>query len=207
VKKGPEFQGSHEKRMMDLAVANALRPASFLVGILAKRDAARRGEPAVSTYPRIGANGEVFDMPKFTTQAGDSNRPVDRLSNILLPASLDELAQMRLVRSGQMSAFGFRPLPPELYEEFMDTIDAKTADVYRRLVLPTKPGVFSSFAREFHEGNTAMHDHQFRAEADIRDVMDDSISYELQFLGDVATRGVFAMIRHQEGYESPNQNE
>lgn len=110
--------------------------------------------------PRIGRNGEEFTMYKLGLSAGRF--------------ALDELGQALNIWRGDMAAFGWRPLAPEEHVEFMDSIDPVLKARYERLVLPTLPGVFSTFAITYHGGLDLPEADKYtmRAESNIKDVVD-----------------------------------
>ena len=108
------------KRVIDFILALIglilASPILLIVAILVKT---KLGSPILFRQPRVGLNGEVFEMVKFRTMkdATDSkgNPLPDELrltkfGQLLRKTSLDELPELWNVLKGDMSLVGPRPL-------------------------------------------------------------------------------------------------
>lgn len=90
------------------------------------------------TVDRVGRDRRVFKMYKFSS--GNNQ-------------NVDELAQIFNILRGDMNAIGHRPISPAEFEEFLDSLDADQRNEYLTTVVPTMPGIFSSFALKVHSGS------------------------------------------------------
>ena len=118
------------KRIIDFILALLgliiASPILLIVAILVKT---KLGSPILFRQPRVGLNGEVFEMVKFRTMKdatdADGNPLPDELrltkfGQLLRKTSLDELPELWNVLKGDMSLVGPRPLLVEylpLYSE------------------------------------------------------------------------------------------
>ena len=91
-------------------------PILLIVAILVKM---KLGSPILFRQPRVGLNGEIFEMVKFRTMkdATDSKgnplpdeERLTKFGQILRKTSLDELPELWNVLKGDMSLVGPRPL-------------------------------------------------------------------------------------------------
>ena len=101
-------------------------PILLIVAILVKT---KLGSPILFRQPRVGLNGEIFEMVKFRTMRdtidseGNPLPDEERLTKfgqLLRKTSLDELPELWNVLKGEMSLVGPRPLLVEylpLYSE------------------------------------------------------------------------------------------
>lgn len=115
----------------------------------------------LSTVPRVGKDGQLFDMWK-ASPLGSSR-------------GVDELGQLLNICAGDMNVIGHRPLSPEEFEWFLDTLDPAQRAEYLRIVMPTKPGILSSLAIAAHACQGYQNEHgriipEVRATHDIDDV-------------------------------------
>jgi lipopolysaccharide/colanic/teichoic acid biosynthesis glycosyltransferase len=132
----PGSLAAFSKRAFDLVISllaiALLSPLMFLIALLVKLDS--RG-PLLFRSPRIGRDGDHFEMLKFRTmvEGADEQRGalrhmseapdglfkmqhdprLTRFGRLLRSVSLDELPQLFQVLTGTMSLVGPRPLPPE----------------------------------------------------------------------------------------------
>jgi exopolysaccharide biosynthesis polyprenyl glycosylphosphotransferase len=119
------------KRAFDLVLAAvALIIAAPIMLVAALAILIDSGRPIFFTQPRVGRNGQVFDVLKFRTMRVDAegaSGPVwasardprkTRLGSFLRRASIDELPQILNVLRGEMSIVGPRPERPVFVEDF-----------------------------------------------------------------------------------------
>lgn len=108
------------KRVIDFILAliglMLASPILLIVAILVKM---KLGSPILFRQPRVGLNGEIFEMVKFRTMkdATDSKgnplpdeERLTKFGQILRKTSLDELPELWNVLKGDMSLVGPRPL-------------------------------------------------------------------------------------------------
>lgn len=104
--------------------------------------------PIFYSQPRVGLRGRVFQLVKFRTMRADAEKDgavwakqnddrATRVGRILRKSRLDELPQLFLVLSGNMSLVGPRPERPEFVRELEQCIPYYS---YRHLVLPGVTG-------------------------------------------------------------------
>ena len=108
------------KRIIDFILALLgliiASPILLIVAILVKT---KLGSPILFRQPRVGLNGEIFEMVKFRTMkdATDSKgnplpdeERLTKFGQVLRRTSLDELPELWNVLKGDMSLVGPRPL-------------------------------------------------------------------------------------------------
>jgi putative colanic acid biosynthesis UDP-glucose lipid carrier transferase len=180
--KGVEYAHSKQKRLFDLAIAYAGTPAFIGMGVLYRQE-------------RVGQNGRPFSIKKFQTLQANSEPITERMAQVRR-LGLDEVGQLDNVLTGEMSIVGRRPLIYSEFEEFMDNVDPGTAQQWREIVLPTKPGIVSTYGIGFHIGYDA-HVDQFleRAESDIKDVIDSSLQGDVRMLMGLGSTAVFRKFK------------
>jgi exopolysaccharide biosynthesis polyprenyl glycosylphosphotransferase len=147
--------GGWAKRTFDLVVAGTLvavlSPLLLLVGLLIRL---QDGGPVLYRQPRIGANGDEFEMIKFRSMVPDAEARlaeiahaneqdgvlfkiredprVTRVGRFIRKFSIDELPQLFNVLRGEMSLVGPRPPLVNEYEQYEQ-------DTHRRLLV--RPGM------------------------------------------------------------------
>jgi lipopolysaccharide/colanic/teichoic acid biosynthesis glycosyltransferase len=138
------------KRVIDVASSATLlvltAPLLLLAAIAVRLSSSGH---ALFRQPRVGRNGDVFDVVKFRTMREDAEPPlsvpkdglgfltkpeddprITKVGRFLRQTSIDELPQLWNVLKGDMSLVGPRPLP--LWE-------AEALNMRRRLVV--RPGL------------------------------------------------------------------
>jgi exopolysaccharide biosynthesis polyprenyl glycosylphosphotransferase len=117
------------KRALDIVMASlllvALAPLALIVALAIKLES--KG-PVLFRQPRVGRNGQTFDVLKFRSMYVDAELHLDesgvmvkgredprttRVGRLLRRFSLDEAPQLVNVLRGEMSLVGPRPLVPE----------------------------------------------------------------------------------------------
>jgi lipopolysaccharide/colanic/teichoic acid biosynthesis glycosyltransferase len=116
------------KRSFDVAVAATvlvvIAPVMGLIALAVRWE----GPGVIFRQPRVGRNGQVFDVLKFrtvstdhdgdTTWSADSTADRTRVGTFLRRTSLDELPQLWNVLRGDMSLVGPRPERPFFAHRF-----------------------------------------------------------------------------------------
>jgi lipopolysaccharide/colanic/teichoic acid biosynthesis glycosyltransferase len=184
---GSEYLESPAKRRFDTALATILKPALF---------AARLGAQATFGYhvyedERVGRDRQLVRVPKIETLAHDG-RPFNATAELYRRKALDELEQIQLIESGEMSAIGSRHLLPADYERMRQV--AQETNRGRELlqqhdedVMPFKRGLLSTFALHAHIFSDQ--DVEQRLALDIQDYTRASIFYDMRLVTR-ATRAV-----------------
>ncbi len=107
------YLGSCRKRCLDVIVSLILLvPAAVLMLPVLLAVLLFDGHPVILMQERIGQAGRIFRMPKFRTMRGNRESGDLRatwIGSFLRKHRLDELPQIFLVLSGQMSLVGPRP--------------------------------------------------------------------------------------------------
>lgn len=177
---GIEYAHSKDKRDFDKHAIYLVRPFA----LAAKRMLTYSDATDVEfTQQRIGQNNEPFQAYKLRTLDDDELTPIDSRAAFLRRSGMDELIQYKNIQEGTMSIVARRPLMPQEYEEAFDDVPLDVVDDYLKIVVPTRPGLVSSFVIESHLGNIA--DHAMRLERlvlDTRDVVDGSRHRDKQLL-------------------------
>ena len=180
--KGVEYAHSPEKRKLDQTVARLANPAYFAARLVSSQLVVEPGENPVFEQQRVGRSGQAFTIFKFKTE-DPYGHPINSIARVMNRSGLDEIAQVQNIREGTMSAVGHRPIIGEQFKEFMDNITPTQQQRYKRTVLPTRPGAFSTYGLGFHTGYDPVVDqHEERAECDIKDVIDGSVAYDLRLI-------------------------
>lgn len=176
MKRGIEYAGSRQKRVLDLLVAGILTPASMACRSLITADLMYRNAEEMTAcfeQERIGRGGVTFNIWKLRTLSQYNLQPHSRMAACLRKLGLDEVVQVRNIIDGSMSAVGFRPLIAEEYEQTLDELDASGRQRWLQVVNHTRPGIFSSFAYYYHEHPEPNPDFaNIRAEMDYRDFIE-----------------------------------
>ena len=169
---GIEYAHSEEKRTFDRRAIHLVRPFA----LVAKSALLYSGVNDVEfQQERVGQDGILFGAHKLRTLQHDGLTPIDPKAAFFRRSGLDELIQYKNVREGSMSIVARRPLTPIEYDEAFDDVPGHTVDEYLDIVVPTRPGMVSSFVIESHLGNVADHAMRLqRLEMDIQDVKDGS---------------------------------
>lgn len=98
MKIGDDYRGSTEETMLDVMVANALRPVELAAKVWAWATFGFR----IYSDIRVGQNGELVEIPKTET-LDENGHPLSPLALTYRETALDELPQLKLVLSGVMS--------------------------------------------------------------------------------------------------------
>lgn len=169
---GIEYAHSKEKRDFDKRAIHLVRPFA----LAAKQMLTYSDTPdAEFKQIRIGQDSKPFHAYKLRTLKDDGLTPIDPRAAFLRRSGMDELIQYKNIQEGAMSIVARRPLMPQEYDEAFDDVPLDIVEDYLKIVVPTRPGLVSTFVIESHLGNIA--DHAMRLERlvlDTRDVIDGS---------------------------------
>jgi lipopolysaccharide/colanic/teichoic acid biosynthesis glycosyltransferase len=169
---GIDYAHSSEKQAFDRRAVHLIRPFA-----LATRRALVYGgaDDVEFNQTRIGKNGVPFEAHKLRTLQPDGMSPIDDRAAFFRRSGMDELIQYKNVLEGTMSVVARRPLMPVEYDEAFTDVPGYVVDEYLSIVVPTRPGMVSSFVIESHLGNIDDHAMRLkRLELDIQDVKDGS---------------------------------
>lgn len=119
-----------EDFVLSLLIVILLSPVYLVLAILVKISSPG---PIFYRQPRVGWNGEIFEILKFRTMpvntekegvvwGNASHKAVSPISRWMRKTSLDELPQFFNVLKGEMSIVGPRPERPEFVEKFKNEI-------------------------------------------------------------------------------------
>lgn len=190
---GIEYAHSQEKRNFDINAIRLVRPfaraAQFALTMKAT-------EETRFLQTRIGQYGERFDVHKLRTLQDDGLTPVSNTAAFMRRSGIDELIQYLNIKEGDMSMVARRPLTPHEYEEAFDDVPTRTVDDYMRIVVPTRPGLVSSFVIASHLGTIEDHALKLqRLEMDIKDVIDGSYQNDKRLFRSAITNGLANKMR------------
>jgi lipopolysaccharide/colanic/teichoic acid biosynthesis glycosyltransferase len=170
---GEAYIHSLEKRRFDVAFARFLIPLEAATRAIAVANSPAAPSPYFSQL-RVGENEELFSILKLETLEADLETPISPLHQWYRTHGVDELAQIRNILAGEMTAIGRRPIRPEELSGVYDTVGsdlegAHLVDRYRATVAQTVPGLLSSFAIHSHTMHPLEPAPRLRLELDIRD--------------------------------------
>ncbi len=190
---GVEYAHSEEKRRFDVMSVHLARPfakaAQFALSVSS-------AEPSDFRQTRIGQNGDEFDVYKLRTLNDDGVTPINSMASFMRRSGLDELTQYRNIIEGSMSMVARRPLTPNEYEEAFDDVPLGLVDAYMKIVVPTRPGLVSSFVISSHLGRIEDHAlRQERLEMDIKDVIDGSFGNDRRLFRSAVTNALANKMR------------
>lgn len=170
MKTGAAYSNSPERRAVDLSVAAALWPMGWL------------GEKVVGveTRQRVGTNGELMNMRKLRSPGAKS---FSRLSGLIARYGIDETAQAQHIIEGEMSAIGRRPTAPHHQAIVFGAANDLLVEEWLKVVQPTKPGIFSSYAILEHQQPGMLEERaELRLRLDIQDVREASLQRDFAIM-------------------------
>jgi lipopolysaccharide/colanic/teichoic acid biosynthesis glycosyltransferase len=181
MKTGVEYLHSREKRLLDLSIAWSLQPANYLAQLAAKTFVHKLGDDVLYSDTRIGQNHRRMEVIKIRT-LNEYGLEVNQVAASLRAKGLDELPQVLLVRQGNMSIWGARPLleseDMQLRKAVLTTNTGRNLlAMHDDIVAPARPGMLSSFALYAHcFGDT---DPEMRLRLNIHDALHASAAYDM----------------------------
>ncbi len=193
MKSGEAYLQSRSKRAFDVAISHAASPANTLAVAIARRTFSETDNPLL-TQNRVGANGERMHIDKIRTLLDEDSSPINAMARYFRKIGLDELPQMELVRRGDMSIFGPRPLLEDedaAQRAYLETtLDGqRLLAMEARYVRPYKRGLISTFGFEGHAGHLASVEARYAS--NILDGMRASMRYDFG----VAKKGMISVLR------------
>ncbi len=183
---GEAYIHSRDKRRFDIAVARLLIPLEVATRVVAVANAPAAPSPFFSQL-RVGENEELFSILKLETLEADLTTPISPLHGWYRTHGVDELAQIRNILAGDMTAIGRRRIQPEELSGIYETVGAdregaRLVDRYRSTVAQTRPGLLSSFAIHSHSVQPLEPDPHTRLELDIKDYEDASRAHSIRLI-------------------------
>ncbi len=188
MKTGIEYAHSEEKRQFDRYAVRFARPFA-----LAAQYAVAFSADVEPTFlqTRVGTDGEFFYTHKLRTLQKDGITPINRATTFMRRSGLDELIQYKNILGGDMSMVARRPLTPQEYDQAFDDVPLDIVDDYLKIVVPTRPGLVSSFVIATHLGEIEDHAMRLRRlEMDIKDVLDGSYSNDKRLFWSAVSKGL-----------------
>lgn len=188
-KVGISYSVSPEGRLVDRMLVAGLRPA-LKVGEFSARQAILHSDfPQLDTFydqTRIGQHAEPFEMHKLQTLCPGTKIPLNKAAAMMRRHGFDEIAQLKNIREGKMSFFGYRSLIPEEYEEVLDNVTTpRLKNSWQRIIDLTLPGVLSSYGMHHHvhpKGDGVNSEYDIRVILDIHDAIHASTRYNMGLL-------------------------
>lgn len=188
MKTGIEYAHSDEKREFDRRAVQLIKPFAWAA---MKMLETHSGDDTVFLQTRIGENGEPFKAYKLRTLYSDGMTPLPGKAAFMRRSGMDELIQYKNVEQGEMSVVARRPLTPGEYDEAFDGMPPSLVQDYLDIVVPTRPGLISSFVIATHLGQIEdasmryerlrldVHDVEYGSRARDRELFKTAISYGL----------------------------
>ena len=177
-------------RAFDLVVTVLALPFAVVIGVvIAVIIFVDSPGPIFYRSPRVGRDGERFEMLKFRKMRRDATgAPLTKLGDerltpigeFLVATKLDELPQLWNVLRGQMSIVGPRPE----VEEFV----AMYADEYRE-ILTAVPGITGPAQLEFIEERHLLADAHESARLYAAEILPRKIAVDLEYIRNQSLRG------------------
>lgn len=185
---GIDYAHSEEKRRFDKYAIRFARPfalaAQYAIAFQSNSD-------PIFLQTRVGENGDLFNAYKLRTLMEDAVTPTGKMTTFMRRSGLDELIQYKNILEGDMSMVARRPLTPQEYDEAFDDVPLSTVEDYLKIVIPTRPGLVSSFVIATHLGEIEDHAMRLqRLEMDIKDVKEGSYSRDKQLFWTAVNRGL-----------------
>jgi lipopolysaccharide/colanic/teichoic acid biosynthesis glycosyltransferase len=190
---GVEYAHSEQKRNFDLRAIRFAVPFAKAAQLALSMS---QDGPTDFLQTRIGQNGDEIQIHKLRTLNEDGLTPINSTAAFMRRSGLDELIQYRNIKEDTMSMVARRPLMPNEYDEAFDDVPAGVMEEYMKLVVPTKPGLVSSFVIATHLGQ--IEDHALRLkrlEMDIKDVKDGSLKRDKHLFRSAYINGLTNKMR------------
>lgn len=155
------------------------------------------GDDTLFTQTRIGRSGQAFEVFKLRTLQDDDVTPIDNRAAFLRRSGMDELIQYKNVHNRDMNVVGgWRPLTPLEYEQSFDLVPGHVVDRFKAVVVPTRPGIVTSFAVETHLGKIDDGDMALeRMEMGLKYAQDASYEYDRELFLNASLYGLMNKMR------------
>ena len=135
---------------------------------------------------RLGARSVPFSIYKFRTLDSETAKPLGKITGLIRRYGIDELPQAYNIFRNEMSVVAHRSIPGHEQEEVFDNSPGGLVDRWKRIVEPTKSGLFSSFTLYNHsetdKAGTMIERAPMKLEWDIKDVIDGSLIYDMAII-------------------------
>ena len=193
--RGMEYADSWQKRMFDLTLSGVGTPISGVVHWMLRQELDKAGFPehdVAFTQKRVGRNAGIIAVRKFTTLNPITKKPLSAKTKRIRDLGIDETAQLKQVRNGELSMVGPRPILPDEQEAFEKDIQGTQLWLpYQRYVLPGPYGIANSYGIRYREGMIEeAADPIIRAQLDLRDRIFGSLIYDAKLVVRAAIGGV-----------------
>jgi lipopolysaccharide/colanic/teichoic acid biosynthesis glycosyltransferase len=172
------------KRLFDFTAAVlglvVLSPMFLAIAAWIKLDSSG---PVFFRQPRVGKNGQMFDIVKFRTMYDDAHdalltvghdRRITKAGRFLRRHKLDEFPQLFNVVAGTMSLVGPRPEVPRY-------VDCYPADV-REVVLSVAPGITDWASIYYKEENSLLSRSSNPEQAYLETILPAKLKYNLRYV-------------------------
>ncbi|TDC97230.1 hypothetical protein E1292_37380 [Nonomuraea deserti] len=154
-KKGLSWLRSPEKRWMEFKWSMAFMPlAAPVAGFTALVKFVEDGKSPFMTQPRLGKNGELFNMWKFRSMKsadgmdsslGSADTRVTKFGETMRAAGWDELLQLPQVAMGKMSFIDPRALVRATHDEMARDLSPQANQTWTSGKKAVTPGMWSHF--------------------------------------------------------------
>ncbi len=187
MKRGYEYLSSLEKRRVDRALLVLAQPSVKATELLV-RSYINNGSidymSPVFNQTRVGYGRRSFLIDKFVTLHPETQESLGPIAAKLRKLGLDELAQVKNVRQGNMSFVGWRPLVPAENEAFREALPPALRARHDVVMDHSKPGIISSYGIYSHAMREEdPNEPEIRAEMNIKDVIDASPINDVRLIG------------------------
>lgn len=191
---GIEYARSNKKKELDKRLVHLIKPFA----LAAKASLIYSGVEAVEfRQTRIGALDEPFEAYKLRTLQDDGMTPVNDTAAFFRRSGMDELIQYKNILEGTMTVVGRRPLTPNEYDQAFDGIPTTLVDDYLSTVVPTRPGLVSTFVIATHLGTVPEHEmKEQRLIMDINDVDKSSRKRDKALFWSAVSNGLGNKMKH-----------
>lgn len=168
-----ELAPENTPSVFDRVVSAGLWLPAEVVDYAAGNTAEEAGQTKILQQTRIGQHGEPFEIYKLRTEDGETGTPFNDTFAKMRQIGADELVQRENLKNGTMAFQGWRPLIPKEHVEFLDSLPPGLRDRWLKVVLPTLPGMISTYGFEYHVGLHSRSDKfGIKAEMDISDALE-----------------------------------
>lgn len=148
--RGVDYLHSKEKRLFDRQAIHLMQPFAW---IAFRTLVQHSGDDTLFLQERVGKDGDLFQMYKLRTFQQDGMTPINDHAAFLRRSGMDELIQYKNIQKGEMSVVGaWRPRTLIEHQQTLDLVPGHIADKFKAIIMPTLPGVVTSFAIDTHLG-------------------------------------------------------
>lgn len=190
MKTGEQWLTSKDKRAFDVLAASCATPTALILGTAALAASAIEGQHMPIFLQDRHTNREnIIKMPKIRTLTGPIDHDISEnghrhhrvagaLMSLARKTHADELPQIALLASGDMSVVGPRPIVAQEYEAIMDNLSPAEQLEWEQARTLCKPGLVNRLSAHQHLAEYS-NDLRRTAEADIEYRHQASLSTDL----------------------------